>query len=135
MTLGGPPTSTEVQISTLTKPATDQADPVERLSDISYDLIDDEGFGDEEKLDVFEEIFQLDKKKSAVLEKKTSQLVKSESQQEEEKAADLEEETKDAPEKEDSASFEVVDEVKSNISSDQLSQKQADAGKSDFEEL
>jgi len=45
---------------------------VERLSDISYDLVDEEN--EEEKLDVFDEMFQLDKKKSSAMEKKANQV-------------------------------------------------------------
>ena len=44
---------------------------MERLSDISYDVVDDENA--DEKLEVFDEMFQLNKKKSSIMEKKTSQ--------------------------------------------------------------
>jgi len=44
---------------------------VERLSEISYDAVDDENA--DEKLEVFEEMFQLGKKKSQIMEKKNSQ--------------------------------------------------------------
>lgn len=125
---------------------------MERLSDISYELVDEDNI-EEEQLDVFEEVFQMRKKKSSALEKKQS-LMKTQSQMSSEaKPIDPmpegdEEETKEAqPEKEkqenenedgEGASFEVIDEGKSSIS-DRLSvpsgKSEGRQAKSEFEEL
>jgi hypothetical protein len=99
---------------------------MERLSDISYELVDEDNL-EEEQIDVFEEVFQLNKKKSSALEKKKSQM-KAQAQTETTapiiEQTDQEEEQEQVKEQEaagDGASFEVINDGQSIQSSEQLS--------------